>query len=997
MQPLLEATMDRLNNTLAQFADWAIIRLSPFASQQSTTPKSFYPTPTRDYYTPTPGITPTTYTSAPPTTNSAPSQAYAILLVILVTISFTTLTTLRIYKYTLASRATQASLRPTPPTDLSFSHLSEAGEHSHSVPYQFFYGIYAMLSSAFYVYSYLRDILYCRIVHNQELEDRCREALLQRDEMARQLTTSYQLNASQAKTIDERDARIVGLNDTVAVTESENTRLKIQLDNANVRLQERDTEITSKELDDLLTDAYARQEQTTARSKRQGANVEQLERLLEISESTRDGNAKLLIGLTAQVVELEQKCETEGRSIRSLSSQIAGLAGTRKNLQVKVDTLQIELSHATNTLSQTTQEVNNLNTTLRKEKKKLAAEIVHREMVEDMLAKTKAKGLQNALQVSEDSKKEAKALRRTARDQQLQVQECMIKIKEMETQILELEDALETEKQQRATSTDQCPTPPSNSSPSMSSHHTPPYSPEGTLPYNPFLPSFTACRSKGESPISSTNTDLPNSTSSISSHYTPPYSPESTTPPYPPHDLFEPSNMARLPGPYFISAPRTPRPSSKPGGSRFHTTPTPLPGRKEFDYEMTGTEPTTNSSPLSESDSSPTARARLRQSRLHGSFTPKDTLTARWCSPTLPAALSNSEPLSPHAGNVRNQDSSIAPHQEDYMPSVQNKEVGPSHSSGLTRSDDYFTATDSSLAYPMDAEADVIPPHVRLFRQGKNDNDVQYPNASAAGMDVFTTSIVRLNRAATYDALRRSLEEFTPRTYTSSAALGTTSQGPITDMDAKDELVSTMPEPVTTHMTQEKHVSPNEIRSNSCDIEYVTDEERSESFECFPSPFRNVGEDFSVGTIGSGMSNLAQPFRDFAEVFENAQTPPSDSAVSPHVGFPDVRTASPLRSPHALKAISVGWLHELDGGSNDVSHVQHNEDEESSPQQPQTPLDAGPSPTVHIYTNQARVRRVGTSPPSWFQPTCASPDFAPQSWGLALWDAPVASSNDSTD
>ncbi|KAG9020410.1 hypothetical protein FRB95_004254, partial [Tulasnella sp. JGI-2019a] len=115
MEASRETIIARLNNMTMRLADWAIAKLSTFATPP--VPEPLPPTPTRTYDTPTPEPLTATPTPSSAIATGSVLQPYIILVLITLAASFILLTTLRFSKH--VSTDTPSLTPPLAPLDSS--------------------------------------------------------------------------------------------------------------------------------------------------------------------------------------------------------------------------------------------------------------------------------------------------------------------------------------------------------------------------------------------------------------------------------------------------------------------------------------------------------------------------------------------------------------------------------------------------------------------------------------------------------------------------------------------------------------------------------------------------------------------------------------------------------------------------------------------------------------------------------------------------------------
>ncbi|KAG9000963.1 hypothetical protein FRB94_005079 [Tulasnella sp. JGI-2019a] len=981
MEAIWKTTTERASKMTTQLVDWAIARLSSYASKPPTTiiPEPFQPTPTR------------TIPSLAPETPSI-FQPYAIFVVILLTLAFTTLTILRLRKCisTHHSLSTHTSL--TFSQDFTDTDLAEARNLTSYGMYQLLCSIYARLSETLDIVARLRNL------RRRDAENSHGHIA----ELNRQLVAIQEKNTLLVKSIGQRDAEITGLKSIVDDKDLEIAHLTAQLDKTRKDGEIKDKLIEAKEQElhaarNQLADCHAQgkleEKRAATSTERQNANITQLEGLLNASKSTSVNNGRLLALSNDKVRQLQDKCEAQGRKIRSLSSAVDDSSAARKDLQHNYDAVKAELLGTTNSLSRKAQEHDALKIVSRVDKAELAAEIELREKVEETLLKThcaiqpivedvlslstdalyaRAKGIKNALEIAEDTKKEANSLRRTCARLRSQVEEATTKAKEVEAQVIRLEESLKIERRR-----------PTMTTPASRNFRSRQYQ--------------TPSRAKGSNNQFSTS----GSNSDSDSSPTPPYPPE-ITPDSPPNPFWVPDGTQHHLIPQSAKTTHTPSispnqtsntPHSNLKLGRLHTHITQARPRPYTTNETAGIFP-------SESENSPTTRVRSCRPRTYDAPVTNEPLAARGRLQTLPSSNPKSR------SSPSRLDSTIAGCQED-LGSTPYAQESPRDTYGLTPSGGYLTPTDPSLSGFDDAETGTSVPHGELFTQKGYSNyykDAGQSRATTAGADVFTTSTVRPNvhngRAEVYDALRRMLERPSSGAHTRETAPGSSPRASVPVKNATGERASTV-------MSDEEQMILNEARR--ADTVRISENDGAES------------------DAGSEMSSVVRPSSESKEVFESARTQPLGSAASSTtsrapqqvtVGLPGMRKKDPASYADALKAQMAGWARRLDderaaakaaigneprtsiASTNHVVHVtqdpadsedgldaQSDEGEELSPQQPHTPADAQSSFTPYIYTsddddNYNDESQYAEIPcPSSFQPSCASPDFAPGSWG----------------
>ncbi|KAG9020448.1 hypothetical protein FRB95_004200, partial [Tulasnella sp. JGI-2019a] len=118
----------KLNNMTMRLADWAIAKLSTFATPP--VPGPLPPTPTRTYYTPTQKPLTTTPTPSSAIATGSALQPYTILVLIILTASFILLTALRFSEHvstdTPSLTPSHTPLDPSCLDDLTSDDIAEA-------------------------------------------------------------------------------------------------------------------------------------------------------------------------------------------------------------------------------------------------------------------------------------------------------------------------------------------------------------------------------------------------------------------------------------------------------------------------------------------------------------------------------------------------------------------------------------------------------------------------------------------------------------------------------------------------------------------------------------------------------------------------------------------------------------------------------------------------------------------------------------------------------
>ncbi|KAG9024299.1 hypothetical protein FRB95_011713 [Tulasnella sp. JGI-2019a] len=906
MESIWGTATDRLDSLKTEFADWAILRLSVYASKPSTT---LIPEPPQYILE----ILPATRTASPPLPIRSQSQLYALLIFLLLALAISALAIFRFRKYTLACKASSQHLESIRPEDLTQNDIKEARSLSRLGLYRFLRNLHTQLSDTLKAYDNLkRKSCERETQHEHELRQLHDQILTK----ARQLTRSRNQTASLTEVIEQLDAEVDDLRSTVGTRESTIVQLSTSLDSAREDNGRKDGLIKETELElqcaqDQLVDCHSKrrseQKRAIATMKEKEAGIEQLTTRLKQSESTSASHAKLLAVRDEKASQLNVKCEDQGRKIRSLSSEVISLQTASTDLQAEIATVKARLSDTTGRLSQKTQELDSLKVVSLRERNKLAAESRTRETIQEMLLKThkalepiiedisglstdelyaRAKGLENTLEVAEDTKEEVETLRQTAKDRQSQVTRLMATIDRMVVQTTELENALETASRRQATT---LPSDASESSLYPCSH---PWALQDSEPCSP-VGSYSASKSNDMYPITSDNLE------NTSSHYTPPHSTKTTTTPHSPKNPFLASATAPQHRPYHIPKivetlnastislscmPYTPYSMQRKAmKSRFSTTPSPPPppiGREGSDDQTTGMKPDTHNTPLSEFD---------------------------------------------------------------LAPITQEEDAEPSYAHGLTPSGGYITPTDSSLSGPENADTDVFVPRGQLFKPQENaqySNNDGHPRAATAGADVFTMSTVRSNvgmsRAEVYDALRRQLETPRPSASFCRARPYASSSAPTAATDATHAWASTVLDPI---VSDGEGAILNEAQVHTRSMGRASDEERAENNGSYFSSCKDYDDSFSAEDMAPELSKLK---RDLVQVFERARAGLAGSAV---VGKSGITMSSGTSIANTNDAIpNETSLDDEPGTQSDE------EAEESSPPLPQTPLDAGPWPVFHVHT-----------------------------------------------
>ncbi|KAG8984123.1 hypothetical protein FRB93_006702 [Tulasnella sp. JGI-2019a] len=376
-----------------QLADWAIKRLSTYASPSSI------PTPVQICHhinLEAPISTPTASTAI---ATPSPCFPYIILIIILLVTTFTVLTAPRFCKHALARKASSTHPISVNTTNLTSNHVPErTGPSNNKRRHCTNFTPPTPTPTNGFISNHVTETTDpsndepcrgpgtdARLLDALEENSRLRSTLLERDQ---QLAASRERAEAQAEVIYDRDAQISRLTAALVAKRSEVARLTTCLGNTR---EDGEKKLQVKELElqkahDQLANSHAELEQeeerTTKSDRRKDADLQLLRSLLNGSKSTNAGNVKLLVNRDAKISQLQVKCEDQGHRIRSLSSDVNDLDTARKDLQVEVDNMRAKLFDTTNRLSQRTEELRTIRIVSRKERTQLAAEIRLQEQTE---------------------------------------------------------------------------------------------------------------------------------------------------------------------------------------------------------------------------------------------------------------------------------------------------------------------------------------------------------------------------------------------------------------------------------------------------------------------------------------------------------------------------------------------------------------------------------------------------------------------------------------